>query len=112
MGPLMVKVQREMELMDCRHCQDRCVFAMSGRPRWCPNLSLGPCVHYLVPPHTSPQYFKHTHAHGGKGIIEVVTLNRLTRAIGTITLKDLRLTCSVKDIWRYGWMSACAHVCV
>lgn len=109
-GQLMVKVQREMELMDCRHCQDRCVFAMSGAP-----TCLWGLVYIIWSPLTLLRNILNTHNRTctrGKGIIEVVTLNRLTRAIGTVTLKDLRLTCSVKDIWRYGWMSACAHVCV
>lgn len=48
----------------------------------------------------------------GKGIIGAVTSDRLTRTIGTITLKDLRLTCSVKDLWRYGWMGGGVRLCV
>ena len=70
---------------------------------FCPSLQLSNC-HIL-----------NTHTHGvlqGKGIIVPVTSNRLTRAIGTITLKDLCLTCSVKDLWRYRWIGIGLCVCV
>lgn len=92
--------------------------ALSGRMCVCargtnqqvPNSSLGPCVHYLIPLRTSltALYFKHTQgARGGRGIIGAVTSCRLTKVIGTITLKDLRLTCFVKDLRGYG-----SDVCV
>lgn len=91
--------------------------ALSGRMCVCargtnqqvPNLSLGPCVHYLIPLCTSltALYFKHTGRSGGRGIIGAVTSYRLTKVIGTITSKDLRLTCFVKDLRGYG-----SDVCV
>lgn len=65
------------------------------------------CTLFGPPLHFSNCNTLNTHrALGGKGIIVAVTSDRLTRAIATITLKDLCLTRSVKDLWRYGWMGA------
>lgn len=63
------------------------------------------CTLFGPPLHFSNCNILTTHrALGGKGFIVAVTSDRLTRAIGTIALKDLCLTCPVEDLRRYGWM--------
>lgn len=92
------------------HCQDGCVFAWVGHAAGAPTRLWG-LVYIIWSPFALHCNILNTHmrTHGGKGIIVVVTSDRLTRAIGTITIKDLRLTCPVKDLWRYGWMRARAR---